>query len=278
MKRAFLLAHPAGHSLSPVMHNAAFKELGLEARYEALDVLPEALALVMVMLRGREVYGANVTIPHKRAVIPYLDEVDDAARRIGAVNTIVNRGGKLTGHNTDAAGFLRALREDGGFEPEGKKVVMLGAGGSARAVAYALLAAKVASLGVFNRTLERAERLASDFETLGPLAVLTGAELEPAVTSADLLVNTTSVGMAHDGRDPDVSPLPSGLLPRRGMVCDLIYRPARTRLLREAQAAGLKVQDGLPMLVYQGALAFSLWTGHEAPVEGMAGAAAAALR
>ncbi len=278
MKRAFLLAHPAGHSLSPVMHNAAFKELGLEARYEALDVLPEALALVMVMLRGREVYGANVTIPHKRAVIPYLDEVDDAARRIGAVNTIVNRGGKLTGHNTDAAGFLRALREDGGFEPEGKKVVMLGAGGSARAVAYALLAAKVASLGVFNRTLERAERLASDFETLGPLAVLTGAELEPAVTSADLLVNTTSVGMAHDGRDPDVSPLPSGLLPRRGMVCDLIYRPARTRLLREAQAAGLKVQDGLPMLVYQGALAFSLWTGQEAPVEGMAGAAAAALR
>lgn len=278
MKRAFLLAHPAGHSLSPVMHNAAFKELGLEARYEALDVLPEALALVMVMLRGREVYGANVTIPHKRAVIPYLDEVDAAARRIGAVNTIVNRGGKLTGHNTDAAGFLRALREDGGFEPEGKKVVMLGAGGSARAVAYALLAAKVASLGVFNRTLERAERLASDFETLGPLAVLTGAELEPAVTSADLLVNTTSVGMAHDGRDPDVSPLPSGLLPRRGMVCDLIYRPARTRLLREAQAAGLKVQDGLPMLVYQGALAFSLWTGQEAPVEGMAGAAAAALR
>jgi shikimate dehydrogenase len=260
------------------MHNAAFKELGLEARYEALDVLPEALALVMVMLRGREVYGANVTIPHKRAVIPYLDEVDAAARRIGAVNTIVNRGGKLTGHNTDAAGFLRALREDGGFEPEGKKVVMLGAGGSARAVAYALLAAKVASLGVFNRTLERAERLASDFETLGPLAVLTGAELEPAVTSADLLVNTTSVGMAHDGRDPDVSPLPSGLLPRRGMVCDLIYRPARTRLLREAQAAGLKVQDGLPMLVYQGALAFSLWTGQEVPVEGMAGAAAAALR
>ncbi len=276
MKRAFLLAYPAGHSLSPAMHNAAFAHLGLAARYEALEVRPEALALVAATLRSDEVLGANVTIPHKEAVIPFLDGVDETAARIGAVNTVVNRGGRLTGYNTDAPGFGRALAE-AGLALQGRRALLLGAGGSARAVAYALLRAGVSCLGVYNRSAERAEALAGDFAALGPVHALEAGALEGAVLAADLLINTTAVGMVRASRDPDASPLPPGVLPERGFVCDLVYRPAKTRLLREAEEAGLRTQNGLPMLVYQGAEAFGRWTGREPPVAVMMAAALTAL-
>lgn len=272
-----MLAHPAGHSISPTMHNAAFEKLGINAHYEALDVPPDSLEAVVAGLRQKDVYGANVTIPHKLAVLPLMDALSEAAKQIGAVNTIVNEEGKLHGHNTDATGFLRALRDDGQFSPKSKRVVMLGAGGAARAVAYALLKAGVADLGVYNRTESKAETLVNDFSPLGAISHLPEETLNQAIQAADLLVNTTSVGMEKAGLDPKVSPLKEGNLPARGFVSDLVYRPETTQLMRDAMAAGLKVQNGLPMLVYQGAESFECWTGQSAPAKVMLNAAKTAL-
>ncbi len=269
MKRAYLLAHPAGHSLSPTMHNAAFAELGLDARYEALNVTSDELPEVMERLREEEVYGANVTVPHKLTVLPFMDKLTETARAIGAVNTVINREGRLIGDNTDATGFLRALLEDADVEPRGQRVVLLGAGGAGRAVAYALLSAGVKRLQIFNRTQEKAEGLGLEFSTYGDIEAVDFRGLDTAVRGADLLVNTTSVGLAHEGTNPDLSPLPPGLLPHQGLVCDLIYRPEKTRLLRDAEGGGLKTQNGVPMLVYQGAEAFRTWTGKGAPIEVM---------
>lgn len=263
--RAYVLSDQVGHSLSPVMHNAAFRELGLNACYEALGVREAELPEVVAGLREAGVYGANVTIPFKLAVIPLLDELTLEAQRVGAVNTILNRGGRLLGHNTDGSGFVRALTEDAGYDPEGRDVVMLGAGGSARAVGLALLRAG-ATLGIANRTHAKAEALARDLEHYGDVAAIKPSDVGRAVQRASLLVNTTSVG--HETHSSGGSPLPHGFLPRE-MVVDIIYRPARTPLLQAAQAAGLSTQNGLPMLVYQGAEAFELWVGKPAPVAAM---------
>ena len=262
------------------MHNAAFEHLGLNITYEAHDVPPAALAERVSSLRKENILGANVTVPHKQAVVPLLDALSDAAAAIGAVNTVIKDSvkddGRLVGHNTDAAGFLRALQE-ANFEPRGKRVVVLGAGGAARAVVYALLTAGVAELSVYNRTPERAQALADAFAHLGVVGVLEPDNLDARVRGADALINTTSVGMARGGHDPDTSPLPGALLPYRGFVCDIVYRPSKTRLLRDAEAVGLRTQNGLPMLIYQGAEAFRLWTGRDAPVEVMRRAALDAL-
>ncbi|CAA9564440.1 MAG: Shikimate 5-dehydrogenase I alpha [uncultured Truepera sp.] len=264
-KHAYLLSGSAGHSLSPVMHNAAFGELGLDARYEALSVTQDELPEVVARLREGNVYGANVTIPHKLAVIPLIDNLTPEAQSVGAVNTILNRGGELTGHNTDLTGFLRALREDSGYDPESRDVVMLGAGGSARAVGLALLRVG-ATLGIANRTQSRAEALARSLERYGHVAAIRPFDLGRAVQRASLLVNTTSAG--HETHGAGQLPLPHGFLPRE-MVVDIIYRPVKTPLLVAAEAAGLRTQNGLPMLVYQGAEAFERWTGQPAPIEVM---------
>jgi shikimate dehydrogenase len=265
VRELFLLAWPAGHSISPGMQNAALQATGFPARYSAWEVAPAGLPAAITRLRDASVLGANVTIPHKQAVIPLLDELTPAAAAIGAVNTISNSAGRLTGHNTDGSGFLAALAE-ADFMPQGKRVVMLGAGGAARAVLHALLGSGVERVLLSNRTQATAERLASDFAALGQVAVLGGAELPQAVVACDLLINTTSVGMAAGGEaSPQVSPLPAALLPASGLVVDLIYRPPVTLLLQRARAAGLRVQNGLPMLVWQGAQAFTIWTGQAAP-------------
>ena len=274
MTRVYLLAHPAGHSVSPAMHNAAFAHLGLEFRYEALDVSPQRLGEAVELLRGEGVAGANVTIPHKQAVMSMLDRISVEAKAVGAVNTIIADGGTLSGHNTDAAGFLKALSDDAKLSVKDKRTLILGAGGAARAVAYALVISG-AKVAIHNRTEERARSLIRDFGRLGELTLVEHAALAEAVRSADLLVNTTSVGMQAPEGDGDAeeSPLQSGILPENGLVCDLVYRPMETRLLREAKRAGLPVLDGLPMLVYQGAIAFELWTARAAPVEVMLEAA-----
>ena len=275
MKRVFLLAHPAGHSISPPMHNAAFKASGITAHYEALDVAPEDLAKVIESFREADVFGSNVTIPHKLAVMPLMDELTDAARAIGAVNTIVNQDGKLLGHNTDATGYLRAIKEDAAFDLEGKTVVMLGAGGAARAIVYALLNAGVHELKIFNRTTAKAQSLADELMHLGQVTV--SQDLTRDVARANLLINTTSVGMEHNGIDPDESPLPDGILPQQGFVSDIVYRPAKTRLLKEAETAGLRTQNGLAMLIYQGAESFEYWTHQKPEVRVMFAAAKQAL-
>lgn len=265
-RELFLLAWPAGHSVSPIMQNAACAASGFPARYSAWEVAPAELGAAVRRLRDPDVLGANVTIPHKQAVLPLLDELTPAAHAIGAVNTISNRSGRLQGDNTDAGGFLAALAETG-FSPPGAQVVLLGAGGAARAVLHALLGSG-AIVRVANRTAGKAVQLAEEFSSAGPVSSVGSEELPVAVAACDLLINSTSVGMTvADAEDAELrSPLPVGVMPRQGLVVDLIYRPPLTLLLERAKAAGLPVQNGLPMLIHQGAQAFTIWTGRPAPV------------
>jgi shikimate dehydrogenase len=222
--------------------------------------------------------GANVTVPYKEKVIPLLDELDPLARRIGAVNTIVVRDGSLAGHNTDAPGFLWALREKGGLDPRGKRALVLGAGGAARAVAMALLQAGATLVQVSNRTWARTEIL------VDAVRERSGAGAE-AVTSApwgtppgdvDLVVNATTMGM-RGGPAPGEGPLDHVPFPAGALACDLVYNPEVTPFLETARRSGARTLGGLPMLVYQGALSFQIWTGVEAPVEVMFEAARKAI-
>jgi shikimate dehydrogenase len=213
--------------------------------------------------------GANVTIPYKEAVLPLLDKVDQLARRIGAVNTIVNKDDKLVGYNTDASGFMKALEEEGGFVPKGKRAILLGAGGAARAVGFALVGAGVKSLVILNRTHDRGEALAWDLKIADTevIALLwkDGRTLK-ALGECDLLVNCTSVGM-KDSTAEGKSPIGVGLIPKRALVYDVVYNPIETPLIAAAKKAGARTLGGLSMLVYQGAAAFELWTGESAPIE-----------
>ncbi len=265
-----LIGDPVAHSVSPAMQNAAFKALGLNYVYLAFRVPAAALSDAINGLRGLGLRGANITIPLKTAVVPLLNEIDEQARRIGAVNTIVNDNGKLMGHNTDAPGFLATLKANG-FEPKGKKAVVLGAGGAARALAFALRDAG-STVAIVNRSPEAAIALGK--ETGATAFDLSETGLRSAMDGASLVVNATSVGMSPDD---DSTPLPAHLLRPGLVVFDTVYRPRQTRLVREAEAAGCKTVGGLDMLVEQGALAFELWTEQAAPREVMRQAAIKAL-
>jgi shikimate dehydrogenase len=265
-----LVGDPVAHSVSPAMHNAAFQAVGLNYVYLSFQVPPAALSQAITVIRGPVFRGANITIPHKTAVLPLLDDIDPHARRIGAVNTIVNDNGKLTGHNTDAQGFLAALRSSG-FEPKGEKVAVLGSGGAARAIVFALRDAE-ATVAIVNRSPEAAISLAQ--ETGASAFELSDAGLRSAMEGASLFVNATNVGMSPDVNS---SPLPAHFLTPGLVVFDTVYRPRQTRLLKEAEASGCKPIGGLEMLVEQGALAFELWTGQNAPRQVMLQAADEAL-
>lgn len=278
---AGIFGYPLAHSLSPAFQQAAFNHYGLDARYLAWETPPSALASEVAKLRGGDFIGANVTIPHKRAVMALLDEVDPLAAAIGAVNTIVKRGGKLVGYNTDAHGFMRALKEDAGFEPSGKRALLLGAGGAARAAAFALFHEGIASLVIANRTLERAEALAAELSLDIASAISSDdatddATLHYAALNADLIVNSTSVGMRH-GDAEGRTPLAGGLIPHDAVALDMVYNPQHTPLLAAARSAGARAVGGMPMLIYQGAAAFEMWTGRVAPVEAMFAAGNVAL-
>lgn len=263
-----VIGDPIEHTMSPVMHNTAFRELGLDYVYLAFRVKGEGLAQAIEGIRALGISGLNVTIPHKVAVIPFLDELDPLARKIGAVNTIVNDAGFLRGYNTDASGFLRALR-DRGFEPEGKQVAILGAGGASRAISF-VLAESGANLVILNRwqELDWAEELARQINDTFKKEVKAlesdEANLEAALDRADIVVNATSVGMSPH---IDESPVPARLLRPDLAVFDIVYNPLKTRLATEAARAGAETVMGLDMLVWQGALSFEMWTGKEAPVE-----------
>ena len=288
-KRLGIIGYPIRHSISPIFQQAALDFYSLDATYRAWEVEPTSLPGFIEALRSPDTLGINVTVPHKEAVMPHLDYVDDWAKMAGAVNTIVNEGGRLTGHNTDGLGFLRALEEDGHFSPEGRRVLIIGAGGSAKAVALALARRGVAAITIANRTLQRAQRLAGLIEghgTSGPaqttpkLAAIPLSDaseaLERAAAESDLLVNCTTLGMKH-GPNEDRSPIPARYIPPGALVYDLVYNPPETPLLREAARAGATFLGGLFMLVYQGAASFEFWTGRKAPVEVMLKAAMAAL-
>lgn len=282
-----VIGDPGKPSLSPVFQQAAIDALGLDITYERWATPPDGLGTRITSLRAPHVLGANVTIPHKQAVIPMLDEVDHLADRVGAVNTIANHEGRLHGRNTDVEGFLRALREDAEFDPEGKRAVIAGAGGAARAVVVGLVSAGARSVVVINRTYPRASRLV---EELGPLSGETELHALPdifpswaeSMSRADVLVNCTPAGQAAAGDAAEVateeeSPVPFDQIRPGILVYDLVYVPAVTPLMKAASAAGARVLGGLPMLIYQGAASFKIWTGREAPVDIMFEAARKAL-
>ncbi len=274
-----VIGSPIGHSVSPAFQQAALDQAGINATYLAYDVLAEELRAFVQGLREPGVLGINITTPHKGAVIPFLDEMDDWATAAGAVNTIVAREGRLTGHNTDGVGFLRALRDEAGFSPEGRCALVLGAGGSARAVVLALSRSNVAGLTIANRTLSKAETLAELAQQNGVSASAMGLDQDSLTTvakEADLIVNCTSIGMVR-GPDENGAPLLRDQIPPSALVNDLVYNPKETPLLREAEAAGAKTLGGIYMLVYQGASAFEMWTGKPAPVSVMLEAALAAM-
>ncbi len=275
-----LLGWPVGHSLSPAMHNAVFTHLELDWRYVPLPVdpsRPDAIPQAVAGLRALGLRGANVTVPHKQAVMRCVDRLTPAAEVIGAVNTIVvEKDGSLLGDNTDAAGFIGDLR-DHGVDLQDRHVLVLGAGGSARAVVYGLAQAGVARIAIANRTVATAQALAAALQPHARSCPLTAfaipGDLQGLAAQADLIVNCTALGMTPN---VDTSPWPDELPFRSGqIVYDLVYNPAATRLLRQAARAGVQAIGGLGMLVWQGAFAFERWTGTPAPVDMMRAAAEA---
>lgn len=277
-KKIYIIGYPIRHSISPIFQQAALDHFRLDVKYEALEVPPSALKAEVEKMRNGDCLGFNVTVPHKETVCSYLDGLSEDAKFFGAVNVVVNRRGSLTGYNTDSYGFLKALAE-AGFQPKGKSALILGAGGSARAVVLTLEREGIASLTIANRTLERAQTLVN---VVGPwvksskAVPLSREALSQAATSVDLIVNCTSYGMKHSALERQ-GPLTHDMIPEESVVYDLVYNPPETPLLKEAKKAGARTVGGLGMLVYQGAEAFRLWTGREPPLEVMFKAARNAL-
>ncbi|MDE3096261.1 MAG: shikimate dehydrogenase, partial [Chloroflexota bacterium] len=277
-KHAGVIGHPLGHTKSPAIFEAAFRSAGIDATYEAWDTPEDVLAGRVEALRGADFLGASVTIPHKEAVLPLLDGTAGAAAQIGAVNTIVHEGGRLVGHNTDVAGFARALREDAGFDARGRRTMILGAGGAARAVALALVEAGASVIFVVGRHPKKLDalvlslkRLTSTGTTISWAYWGDGSYLR-SLREAELLVNCTPVGTAGSA-EAGQSPVAAELIQPRTTVFDLVYNPAETPLVRDARARGAQAVPGLGMLVYQAAEAFRLWTGREADTAAMRAAA-----
>jgi len=273
VKQVGLIGYPVAHSRSPQIHNAAFREIGFDAEYTLWETPPGTLEERVASLRAPGILGANVTIPYKEDVVPLLDECDTLAARIGAVNTIVNRNGKLIGYNTDAPGMLRALAECPGspFDSRGKETVILGTGGAARAAAVALIDYGAQSVSILGRDEARIGALLHHprlwkVETQISGALFNSTEANICLQKADLVVNATSVGLKSS--DTDVL-IDVNLLPVDALVMDMVFNAGLTPLLQAAQARGCFVMHGLSMLLYQGALAFELWTGRDAPVEVM---------
>jgi len=281
-----VIGWPVAHSVSPAMHNAAFRALGLDWCYVPFPVHPERLAQALAGVRGLGLGGINATVPHKQALLPLVDELTPEARAVGAVNTVMVKDETLVGHNTDVGGFLRALGE-AGFDARGCAALVLGAGGAARAVVYAL--ARVgAHLTILNRTASRACDLAREFASgsqgtatvVSAEARLEGGSLDEqtlrrAAPQARLIVNTTSLGMWPE---VETSPWIEGVpFPADALLFDLVYNPRETLFMRQARTGGARAVDGLRMLVHQGAEAFELWTGVQPPVEVMYAACTAAL-
>ncbi len=266
-KRVVLIGHPVAHSLSGAMQQAAFDHLGIDARYELWDRAPIALVEAIGELRTDDFLGANVTIPHKERVVAQVDRLTEEAHATGAVNTLTKEGKKLVGHNTDVPGFKVALDQLVGRQKMPRHAVVLGAGGGARAVVYGLIREGFQRVIVFNRHLHRAESLVKHFGRSAShmdLRAMPWHEsiIEAELSKAKLLVNATSIGLSADE-----SPVEAQILSPELLVLDLIY--ARTRLLRDAAAAGCAIADGETMLLHQGAASFALWTGQPAPLEVM---------
>jgi shikimate dehydrogenase len=275
-----LIGYPLKHSISPYFQQAALDYYRLDIRYEAWETDPAKLQDIVNGLRKPQNVGANVTVPYKEAVLPLLDTVDALASSIGAVNTIVKKDDKLLGFNTDAYGFIEALDKEGHFNPQGRQVVILGAGGAARAVGFSLVQKKVASLAISDGIFERATALVENLVRYIKGVTSSSQDLEPDIAAfqwqnlssaetldnCDLIVHCTTIGM-KDSSQEGRSPLSLEVIPKGVLVYDVVYNPWLTPLLKLAQKAGANILGGLPMLVYQGAASFKHWTGREAPVD-----------
>lgn len=262
-----LFGYPVEHTLSPAMHNAAFERLGIDYCYVPFLVHPDSLGRAVAAVRALNLAGVNVTVPHKETVIPLLDRVDEEATFIGAVNTVVNTSGKLSGYNTDGRGFMRSLEEKG-ISVEGKKILVAGAGGASRAIGY-YLSEKASSLHLYDTDSSRLGRLVSD---LGKIrGNVRGLDAPAGLKEYQIIINATPLGLKKD----DPSPFDLAALSQDHVVCDLIYK--KTRLLDEAEKKGCVTMDGLGMLLWQGVLAFERWTGVLPPVDVMRAALLSAI-
>lgn len=254
-----IIGDPIEHTLSPLMHNAAFRELGLNYCYVPFHVKPLRLKEAIDGSRALNIRGLNVTVPHKEKVIEYLDELSDEAGYIGAVNTILNEEGFLKGYNTDAFGFVKSLEEEG-IEIEGKSFLVLGAGGASRAVVYGILK-NSGKVYLYNRTKDKALKMKETYSEVGNITLVESPE--NIIRDVDIVVNTTSLGLKPN----DPMPIEPSLIRKHQIYCDIVY--PETPLMREAEKLGCKVVGGLGMLLWQAARAFNIWTGQEAPVQVM---------
>lgn len=263
-----IIGDPVEHTLSPAMHNAAFNDLKLDFVYVAFKVKTSELENAMSGVRTLGIHGLNVTMPHKNAVIKYLDEIDPTAKFIDAVNTILNKDGKLIGFNTDGVGAIKALKENG-LNLNGKKLLLLGAGGAANAIAFHA-AQGVEELVILNRTAEKAKKLAEvlrrEFNKKIRANSLSASSIEEELKDSDILINATSIGMHPK---VDQSPVRSEWLRSNLCIMDIVYNPIETRLAKDAKSKGAKVISGIEMLIYQGSASFEIWTNHPAPVKVM---------
>ena len=279
-----IFGDPLKHSLSPVMQERAFAKRGIKAYYLKFEMSPKVFGKVMSGLSQSPVTGFNVTVPYKERVLRYLDRVTPEARRIGAVNTVYKRGGSWIGTNTDVYGFLHSLKTEGRFDPKGRTVMVLGAGGAARAVVYGLASAKAARVMILNRHVGRGRLLAREFGKLFPkirieARPLDAASLRVSLRESALIVNGTSAGLkAQDKPLIDLDLIPEGSARTRKLFFDLIYDPRETLFLKYARQRGHRTLNGTGMLVFQGAKAFECWTGRQAPAAEMRRALSDALK
>lgn len=274
-----IFGYPVSHSISPAIHNAAFKALGLDMVYLPFEVKPSDLKHAVTGIKALGLLGVNITIPHKETVIKFLDHVSEEAAIIGAVNTIVNKDGQLIGYNTDGRGYASSLREETDFNPKDKNIVMLGSGGAARGILAALAEQKPKAIVIANRTVSRAAMLVRFFKPRFPwikfeAAGLDKNSLEKHFEDAHLIINATSVGM----KQAQAIEVPFDALSKNAIVSDIVYNPLKTALLKKAGKLSLATHSGLGMLIHQAALSFNLWTGMDAPIDVMRKAALKLLK
>lgn len=263
-----LLGYPLGHSFSSIMHNAAFKKLGLNYLYLPIEVTAENLREVAAGIARMNFAGYNVTIPHKMSIMKYIDRVDELARVIGAVNVVSLKSGAATGYNTDGEGFVRSLQAGAGIRVEGRSFFIVGSGGAAKSIAMTLAFREAREILICNRTEQKAHDLAEDINTkvksCSKVVPMQREIMKTALRHAEILVNTTSVGMHPND---DQMPIDADCLYEDLIVADIVYNPVKTKLLKAAEERGCRTLGGLGMLVYQGAEGFRIWTGLEPSVD-----------
>ncbi len=266
-----IFGHPVSHSLSPLMHNRAFDELGLNCVYLGFDINPGELSSAVSAIKTLNVKGINITIPHKEAMVKQLDDLTEPVILTGAVNTIKNENGRLVGYNTDVPGVMRAIKEEFNFDPQFKTAFIIGAGGASRAVIAGMCLGGIRQIVIVNRTKSKAELLKTQFNDQYPnvifktLSLDDSKKLKSLISESDIIVNSSSAGMG------DIPPLdlPLETIANDSPVYDLVYKPTLTPLVKQARKLGLKAESGLSMLLYQGVEAFEIWTEKKAPVESM---------